>query len=90
MQADNQTRHATQWGLLPILKSENGKEEFSDPYWQAMIKQMETVSGRPKDKQVAMIEMAIAEYAQAAALGVLSPEEAIDEMIVYVQDNLVD
>lgn len=90
MQSDNQTRHATQWGLLPILKSENGKEEFSDPYWQAMIKQMETVSGRPKDKQVAMIEMAIAEYAQAAALGVLSPEEAIDEMIVYVQDNLVD
>ena len=55
-----------------------------------MNNQMETVSGRPKDKQVAMIELAIAEYAQAAALGVLSPEEAIDEMIVYVQDNLVD
>ena len=44
----------------------------------------------PAEAGKAMIEMAIAEYAQAAALGVLSPEEAIDEMIVYVQDNLVD
>ena len=39
---------------------------------------------------LSLIHISIAEYAQAAALGVLSPEEAIDEMIVYVQDNLVD
>ena len=90
MRSDNQTRHATMWGLLPILASENDKEEFSAPYWRAMIQQRETVSGRPKDKQVAMIELAVAEYAQAAALGELSPEVAIDEMIAYVQDNLVD
>lgn len=87
MASDNQTRHATEWGLLPILESEKEKQEFSDPYWGPMIKQLETVSARPKDKQVSMIEQAISDGAQAVALGKMTPEEAIDYMISTVSSN---
>lgn len=90
MRSDNQTRHATLWGLLPILASEAEKKEFSAPYWKAMISQQANVSGRPKDFQAAMIETAIAEYTQAACLGVLSPEDAIEQMTAAVHDNLIE
>lgn len=90
MSSDNQTRHATQWGLLPILESEKSKKEFSDPYWAPMIEQEQTVSARPKDKQVAMIEQAIGDGAQAAALGKMTPDEAMDFMIKTVTSNYSD
>lgn len=90
MASENQTAHATQWGLLPILESEKEKEEFSDPYWKAMIKQLETVSARPKDKNVAMIEQAIADGAQAAAMRTMTPDEAIDFMIETVHSNYIE
>ena len=87
MSSDNQTSHATQWGLLPILESEKGKEEFSGEYWEAMIEQQETVAARPKDRNVAMIEQAIADGAQAAALRSMTPDEAMDYMIETVKAN---
>lgn len=87
MSSDNQTRHATMWGLLPILESEKGKEEFADPYWGPLSEQLQTVAARPKDKQVAMIEQAIADGAQAAALGKMTPDEAMDFMISTVTSN---
>lgn len=90
MGSENQTRHATQWGLLPILNSEQDKEEFAAPYWKALFEQQKTVVGRPKDKQVAMIEMAVAENAQAAILREITPDEAIDNMIKTVEANLKD
>ena len=87
MSSDNQTRHATMWGLMPILESEKEKEEFADPYWGPLVKQLETVSARPKDKQVAMIEPAIADGAQAVALQKMTPDDAIDFMIQTVASN---
>lgn len=90
MSSDNQTRHSTMWGLMPLLASEASKEAFSAPYWAAMIEQQASVSGRPKDKQVNMIEMAIAQFAQAAAVGQYTPEQAIDMLIEEVHTNLQD
>ena len=87
MSSDNQTRHASQWGLLPILESEKGKEEFSGQYWNAMIEQEQTVASRPKDKNVAMIEQAIADGAQAAATREMTADEAMDFMIETVSSN---
>lgn len=87
MSSDNQTRHASQWGLLPILESEKDKEEFSGQYWNAMIEQEQTVSSRPKDKNVAMIEQAIADASQAAATRTMTPDEAMDSMIETVSSN---
>ncbi|XCP86425.1 sugar ABC transporter substrate-binding protein [Roseburia hominis] len=90
MSSDNQTRHASQWGLLPILESEKDKEEFSGDYWKALVEQEQTVSARPKDKNVAMIEQAIADGAQAAAMRTKTPEEAVDYMIQTVKANYVE
>lgn len=90
MSSDNQTRHASEWGLLPILESEKGKEEFSGEYWNALVDQLDTVSARPKDKNVAMIEQAIADGAQAAATRKMTPDEAIDFMIETVHSNYVE
>ena len=90
MASENQTAHASQWGLLPILESEKGKEEFSGEYWEALVEQEQTVSARPKDKNVAMIEQAIADGAQAAATRTMTPEEAIDFMIETVRSNYVE
>ncbi len=88
MNSENQTRHATQWGLLPILNSEKEKEEFAAPYWKALIEQQETAVGRPKDKQVAMIESTVAKNAQAVILKEITIDKAIDNMITTVKDNL--
>lgn len=90
MSSENQTRHASMWGLLPILESEKDKEEFSGEYWDAMIEQQQTVSSRPKDKNVAMIEQAVADGAQAAATRAMTSEEAIDYMIETVKANYVE
>ena len=90
MSSDNQTRHASQWGLLPILESEKGKEEFSGEYWNALVEQEQTVASRPKDKNVAMIEQAVADGAQAAATRKMSANEAIDYMIETVNSNYSD
>lgn len=90
MASENQTAHASQWGLLPILESEKGKEEFSGEYWNALVEQEQTVAARPKDKNVAMIEQAIADGAQAAATRTMTPDEAIDFMIETVQANYVE
>lgn len=87
MSSDNQTRHASQWGLLPILESEKDKKEFSGEYWNALIEQEQTVSARPKDKNVAMIEQAVADGAQAAATRKMTPDEAMDFMIDTVKSN---
>lgn len=90
MSSENQTRHASMWGVLPILESEKDKEEFSGEYWDAMIEQQQTVSSRPKDKNVAMIEQAVADGAQAAATRAMTSEEAIDYMIETVKANYVE
>ena len=90
MSNENQTRHATEWGLLPILKSEKEMDEFSGEYWNALVEQLDTVSARPKDKNVAMIEQAIADGAQAAATRKMTAEEAIDFMIETVHSNYVE
>ena len=90
MSSDNQTRHASQWGLLPILESEKGKEEFSGEYWNALVEQEQTVASRLKDKNVAMIEQAVADGAQAAATRKMSANEAIDYMIETVNSNYSD
>lgn len=87
MSSDNQTSHALQWGLLPILESEKGKEEFSGEYWDALIEQESTVAARPKDRNVAMIEQAVADGAQAAAMRSMTPDEAMDYMIDTVKAN---
>ena len=73
-----------------ILESEKGKEEFAGEYWEALVEQEQTVSARPKDKNVAMIEQAIADGAQAAATRTMTPDEAIDFMIETVQSNYVE
>ena len=90
MSNENQTRHATGWGLLPILKSEKEMDEFSGEYWNALVEQLDTVSARPKDKNVAMIEQAIADGAQAAATRKMTADEAIDFMIETVHSNYVE
>lgn len=90
MASENQTAHASQWGLLPILESEKSKEEFAGEYWEALVEQEQTVAARPKDKNVAMIEQAIADGAQAAATRTMTPDEAIDFMIETVQSNYVE
>lgn len=90
MSSDNQTKHATEWGLLPVLKSEADKEEFSGAYWDALIKQEETVTARPKDKNVGMIEQAIADGGQAAATRTMSSEEAVQYMIDTVKENYME
>ena len=90
MSSENQTRHASEWGLLPILESEKGIDEFSGEYWNALVEQLVTVSARPKDKNVAMIEQAIADGAQAAATRKMTPDEAIDFMIETVHSNYVE
>ena len=76
--------------MLPILESEKDKEEFSGEYWDAMIEQQQTVAARPKDKNVAMIEQAVADGAQAAATRTMTSEEAIDYMIETVKANYVE
>lgn len=87
MSSDNQTKHASEWGLLPILESEKGKEEFSGEYWDALIEQEQTVCARPKDRNVGMIEQAIADGGQAAATRKMTSEEAVDYMIKTVKEN---
>ncbi len=89
MRSDNQTRHATMWGLLPILESEKTKDAFKYPYWNALIAQTANVTPLPKDPQSSMIVGAITEYTQAAALGSMTPEEAIEGMIQAVKSSLV-
>lgn len=90
MSNENQTRHATEWGLLPILESEKEMDEFSGEYWNALVEQLDTVSARPKDKNVAMIEQAIADGAQAAATRKMTADKAIDFMIETVNSNYVE
>ncbi len=90
MSNENQTRHATEWGLLPILESEKEMDEFSGEYWNALVEQLDTVSARPKDKNVAMIEQAIADGAQAAATRKMTADKAIDFMIETVHSNYVE
>ena len=90
MSNENQTRHATEWGLLPILESEKEMDEFSGEYWNALVEQLDTVSARPKDKNVAMIEQAIADGAQAAATRKMTADKAIDFMIETVHSNSVE
>ena len=90
MSSDNQTRHATLWGLLPFLNSENGKEEFSAAFWGPLMEQVATVSSRPKDKNVALIEQTLADATQAVCLGQMTAEDAVDYMIDTVHASYVD
>ena len=55
-----------------------------------MVEQEQTVASRPKDKNVAMIEQAVADGAQAAATRKMSANEAIDYMIETVNSNYSD
>lgn len=88
MRSDNQTTHATQWGLLPILNSEVSKEEFKAPYWKALMEQVPTVMGRPQNKNVAMIEQCIADAAQEVLLGKVTPEQAVDKIVKNVEADM--
>lgn len=85
---ESQTRHSSEYGLMPMLDSMQGREEFSDPHWGELVKQLDTVVPRPQDYQIAVISQVVSDAFASYILGTTDVEETMDNMISGVAIEL--
>lgn len=85
---ENQAAHSSQYGLLPMLNSMQGRPEFSNPHWAELTKQLETAVPRPQDYQISMVSLHVSDAFASYMLGRMTVDEAIDYMIDSVAAEL--
>lgn len=88
MKTENQARHGIEYGLNPVLESEYELEEFNTEFWEPIIEGQQEGYSRIAHENIVPLETAISEGVQAAMLGDLSPEDAIELILKETEQYL--